>query len=256
VILEFLYFYFLQILPQTVTGACFTMKSRKMKYRSVLKRGDIPAARDLSTQHYLRLLVTVLISFITTAVFLYPEKFLLGSYPFSYLGARNSPQGIRNIYSRLVFDLGMLLCGYTMYLLARYYHSRHPVPDSQVYELLCRISAIGFILMVVPCDLPEVTFLHSFGSGFVVGSHLFMATIRVVAVSHQIRPAVTMILLTTLIVSVLLYAVFWFFKLPNHPLMQKPAFAAIIYVELYGSSLSRYYGEHAVFRLIRSGQLH
>ncbi len=229
--------------------------NKKDKYRSkLLERGAI-AAKDLNTQHYLRLLVTILISFITTAVLLYPERFQLGAYPFSYLGSKTTPMGLRNIYARIVFDLGMLLCGYTMWLLARYYQKRQPVPDSHVYQFLSYLSATGFVMMVLPCDIQEVKFIHSFGSGFVVGSHLFMATIRVVAVHRNLKNWITFILLSTLIIAVLVYAVLWFFKVPYNTVMQKPAFIAIIYVELYGSSLSRYYGEHPVFATLKSEQL-
>jgi hypothetical protein len=65
-----------------------------------------------------------------------------------------------------------------------------------------------------------------------------------------------MYLLATLIVSVLVYAVLWAFKLPCHALLQKPAFAAIIYVELYGSRLSRYRGEQKVFGTLESERFH
>ena len=236
------------------TGTCLILHpmNRKAKYRSNFLDRGVSAAKDLNTQHYLRLLVTILISFITTSILLYPEKFLLGPYPFSYLGSKTTPLGMRNIYARIVFDLGMFLCGYTMYLLARYYHRRQPVPDSHVYEFLSYISATGFVLMLVPCEAPQVRFLHCIGSGFVVGSHLITATIRVIAVHHQLKPWAEFILLTTLIISVLLYAALWLFNLPNNALFQKPAFAAIIYVELYGSSLSRYHGEQKVFMSLQS----
>jgi hypothetical protein len=231
------------------------MKSRIKQYRSTIRNGGIAVTRDLNTQHYLRLLVTILVSFITTAIFLYPEKFQLGSYPFSYLGSRTTPLGVKNVYARLVFDLGMFLCGYTMYLLARYYHRRQPVPDSQVYEFLCYISSVGFFLMIFPCEVPEVRFLHCIGSGFVVGSHLFTAIIRVIAVHHHLRPWNEFVLLATIILSVLFYAALWIFKLPHDGLFQKPAFAAIIYVELQGSSLSRHYGEMKVFRALQSQRI-
>lgn len=232
------------------------MSSRNSIRRSVVRGGGIAAAKDMNTQHYLRLLVTILVSFFTTAILIYPEKFLLGAYPFSYLGRKITPLGLPNIYSRIVFDTGMLLCAYTMYLLARYYHRKHPVPDSAVYEFLSYISALGFLFMVVPCDPGRVRFLHSIGSGFVVGSHFFLAAIRVVAVHVHLRPWLTFILLATLILSVVLYAFLWFFKFPNHALSQKPAFFAIIYVELYGSHLSRFYGEQHVMHVTQSEQLH
>jgi hypothetical protein len=120
------------------------MKRRKNRYRNSWKERSVAAAKDLDTQHYLRLLVTILVSFITTAIFLYPERFQLGAYPFSCLGSRNTPLGLKNIYPRMVFDLGMVLCAYTMYLLARNFHRKNPVPDSAVYEFLSYISAVGF----------------------------------------------------------------------------------------------------------------
>jgi hypothetical protein len=98
-----------------------------------------------------------------------PEKFQLGSFPFSYLGRKLTPSGIQNIYSRIVFDTGMFLCAYTMYLL--------------------------------------------------------------------------------------FYASLWLLKLPHHALFQKPAFAAIIYVELHASSLSRFQGERKVSLSLHSQQL-
>lgn len=205
---------------------------------------------DLDTQHYLRLLVTILFSFITTAILLYPEKFQMGSFPLSALGRRLTPSGLQNIYARIVFDAGMLLCGYTMYLLARYYARRHPVPDAPAYEFLSYLSSAGFVLMAVPCDVPEVRFLHSIGSGFVVGGHFFMASIRIIAVRMHLQGWLFWLLLSVLACCVLFYALLWFFRIPYHPLFQKPAFAAIIYVELHGSSLSRFRGEREVSRAL------
>jgi len=211
---------------------------------------------DLSTQHYIRLLITVLFSFITSAILIYPEKFQMVMFPFSALGRKFTPSGLQNIYARIVFDAGMFLCGYTMYLLARYYSRKHPVPDAPIYEFLSYISAAGFFLMMAPCDVPEVRFLHSIGSGFVVGSHFFMASIRIMAVQQHMKRWSLYILLTILISSVLFYALLWFFELPYHPLFQKPAFAAIIYVELRGSTLSRFLGERKVRLSLQSQQLH
>jgi hypothetical protein len=207
------------------------------------KKKTLKVYLDLNTQHYLRLLVTILFSFITAAILLYPERFQLGPFPFSFLGRKFTPSGLRNIYARIVFDAGMFLCGYTMYLLARYYQRKQPVPDSHMYEFLSYLSAGGFLLMVVPCDVTEVQFLHSIGSGFVVGSHFFMATIRILAVQQHMKQWVAFILLSVLLLTVLFYAFMWFLDLPYHPFFQKPAFAAIIYVELHGSSFSRFQGE-------------
>ncbi len=240
---------------RTFTGKCLIMHPVNDKNRLYRRGGEMAAARDLYAQHYLRLLVIILIAFLATAVFLYPEKFLLGAYPFSYLGRTHSPHGLQNVSSRIVFNAGMLLCGYTMFLLARSYRHKQPVPESPVYEMLSYISAIGFFLMIVPCDLPRIRFLHAFGSGCVVGGHLFLALIRVVAVQTHLKPLVTFILLVSLLIPVLLYAFLWFFSYPAHPLFQKPAFLAMIGVELYGSRLSHAHGEYPVFHWQRSERL-
>ena len=228
---------------------------KKAHIRSKLRARGAALAKDINTVHYLRLLVTILVSFIATAILLYPEKFLLGPYPFSYLGSKTTPLGHHNVYARLIYDLGMFLCGYTMFLLARYYHRNHPVPGSHIYEFLSYVSAVGFVLMVAPCEVPSVRFIHNIGSGFVVGSHLFMAGIRIIAVQHHLTAWNEFVLLATLIISVLVYAALWVFKLPYDALFQKPAFAAIIYVELYGSRISRYYGEQKVFGHLQSEHL-
>jgi hypothetical protein len=231
------------------------MKSRIKKYRTTLQRGGLSAAKDLNTQHYLRLLVTILVSFIAAAVWLYPERFQLGAYPFSSLGSKITPMGFKNVYARIIFNLGMFLSGYTMYLLARYYHRKHPVPESLLYEFLSYLSAAGFLLMIAPCDVPDIKFIHHIGSGFVVGSHLFMAGIRIVAVQQHLPSWNEFVLLATLIISVLFYAVLWIFRSQYDALFQKPAFAAIIYVELYGSRISRHCGEQKVFGQLQSEHL-
>jgi hypothetical protein len=231
------------------------MKRRIGTYRRVIRNGGVAGAKDLNTQHYLRLLLTILVSFIATSVLLYPGKFLIGIYPFSYLGSKMTPSGELNLYARFIYDLGMALCGYTMYLLARYYHRRHPVPESQVYAFLSFVSSLGFMMMIAPCDVQLVRFIHTYGSGFVVGSHLFMASIRIIAVQHSLSTTGVFLLLFTLITSVLLYAALWFTGAPNDALFQKPAFAAIIFVEFYGSRVSRHMGEEKVFHLLRSEHL-
>jgi hypothetical protein len=50
----------------------------------------------------------------------------------------------------------------------------------------------------------------------------------------------------TLLISVISYAILWFFNLSNQAFLQKPALAAIIYVEMYGSTVSRYFGERNI----------
>ena len=194
---------------------------------------------DLQAQQYLRLLVTILFSFLTTAILIYPEEFRLDSFPFSYLGRKITPSGLTNVLSRIVFNLGMFLSACTMWLMARHYRKRHPVPDSPVYEFLSYLSAAGFTLMLVPCDVTSIRIFHSFGSGFVVGSHLIMSVIRLSAVSHHINKWTFRFILLTLLFPVLVYAIAWILDNPWHPLLQKPAFAAMIFVELYGSRISR-----------------
>jgi hypothetical protein len=223
------------------------MKNRLTRYRSGIYGEADRDFRDLNTQQYLRLLVTILISFITTSILVYPGKFFLGSYPFSYLGSTTTPLGLPNIHARIVFDLGLLLCSYTMYLMARYYQRRHPVPVSGVYAFFSYLSALGFVLMIIPCDAVELEILHSLGGAFVVGGHFIMAGIRVLALRYHLRAWLTFLLLATLVFCVIFYAILWLFGYPNQAWFQKPALAAIIYIELYGSTLSRYYGEQSVF---------
>ncbi len=211
---------------------------------------------DYITQQYLRLLVTILFSSFTAAVFLYPERFSFLRYPFSSLGSRYSPSGIPNTYSRMIFDLAMIFSSYTMYLLASYHRNRHPVPASSFYEFLSYLSAAGFLLMLVPCDSSEIRFVHSLGSAFVVGSHFIATLCRFAAVHQHVSKVVFSILLGTLIFFVLLYAFVWFMQYTVHPLLQKPAFIAIIGTELYGSSVSRKFGEHRIFGLLQNQHMH
>ena len=98
--------------------------------------------------------------------------------------------------------------------------------------------------------------MHSIGSAFVVGGHFFLALIRIMAVHQHMKRWIVFILLSALIASVLFYAFLWIVKLPYHALFQKPAFAAIIYVELHGSSISRFQGEHKVTLSLQSQPLH
>ena len=206
------------------------------------------AARDRDAWHYLRLLVLIMIVFIGAAALLYPERFLLRSHPFSYLGGRQTPQGLRNLLSRLVYDGGMLLCALTMYLLARYYHRKHPVPVSHTYELLSYLSALGYVFMVAPCDVESLRFPHSLGSGLVVGSHLFLTLFRLLALRHSLGTKLILVLLALLLVPVLMYAGMWATGHPAQALYQKPAFAVIIILELYAAYQSRIHGEIRILR--------
>ena len=78
-----------------------------------------------------------------------------------------------------------------------------------------------------------------------------MTQIRILALRYNISTLAILLLLFIVMVPVLLYAGMWLTGNPAHALYQKPAFAAIIIVELYVTGKSRKQGESAVFRPVR-----
>ncbi|MCD6333519.1 MAG: hypothetical protein J7L89_09630, partial [Bacteroidales bacterium] len=199
--------------------------------------------RDPGSYRYSKYLVIILFINYSLGILFYPEPFTLTHHAFSHLGMTHVHSGPPNYISLVINAFGMTACAWVMFRLARYHHRIHPVPASSAYSFFSFLVAIGYLMMLFPCDLPKVRFFHVLGSGLVVGGLVFLVMIRLIAIKPVVGLARFRLLTGAFSLSVLLYAWMWLIHSPINPLFQKIAIIALIFTTLYSFRISKIRGE-------------
>jgi len=188
------------------------------------------------------LVISLIIPFALGMLF-YGEPFKVKEYPLSFIGRRMTPEGFVNTLAQIIFGLGMLVCMLVMLFWALHYLQQSNNPNRKWYGYLSLLTALGFLMMVFPCDGLHTRLVHVYGSAFVIGGHFFLLAIRLIALRKTAGLLISVALLVGFIAPVLNYAFFWLVKHPLHGLMQKPAFLSLILFETLACVISRYRGE-------------
>ena len=181
----------------------------------------------ISLKLMLWLLLSVSVTYSLAAVF-YPERFTFTYHAFSHLGKIWTSSGFENIPSFIITGVGMLACAWVMFRMAGTHTRLKPVPNSRFYAVFSGISSLGFVMMVFPCDVPEIRFLHVLGSAFVFGGLYFLLVLRLVAIRVFLGIIFTLIIFLIFNAFVFTYFWKWFIKSPVNPLYQKLALIFLI----------------------------
>ncbi|HDZ40118.1 MAG TPA: hypothetical protein ENH59_00330 [Bacteroidetes bacterium] len=162
--------------------------------------------------------------YVTLLVFIlgmltYGQDFSFREHALSHFGRIRTQDGSPNTLSTLIFGTGMLLSSLICFKLSN-------LAEDNTSHSLLRLAAIGYILLIAPCDI--LNKIHSMGGALVIGS-LWLLTVVLLhdLLRHFSR---TKIYLYHLILqgTVLPYAFLYAFGSPLCPLVQKFAIAGLI----------------------------
>lgn len=170
------------------------------------------------TMYFDYLLACIILVFIAGFI-TYGERFRFWEYTYSYIGMLRTPGGNPNTVSFLIFLAGSLFNSYVCFKISSFYILKF-------YRLLFRICSVGFILLVLPCDV--INNVHSFGGAMVFGTLWLFSLARINEIYHSGRKNIALIYFLILNSTILPYAYLYFINSPYQQIAQKPAIIGLI----------------------------
>ncbi|MFO7852380.1 MAG: hypothetical protein ACQERS_13630 [Bacteroidota bacterium] len=172
--------------------------------------------------------------YVTIVVFIlgmltYGQPFSFKEHAISHFGRIRTQDGSPNTLSLFIYGIGMIMSSLICFRLSN-------LSEDNTSHNLFRLAAIGYILLIVPCDILHK--IHSIGGALVIGS-LWLLTVILLhdlfRYSNRVRIYLFHLILQG---TVLPYAFLYAFGSPLCPLVQKFAVAGLII------SLRLVIGEH------------
>lgn len=162
--------------------------------------------------------------YVTLLVFIlgmltYGQDFSFLEHAFSHFGRLRTQNGNPNTLAMFIFGIGMILSSLICIKLSK-------LTEDSTSRLLFSISAAGYLLLIVPCDLLNT--IHAFGGALVIGSLWLLAVIKLhelIQQANRLRYYLYHLLLQG---TVLPYAFLYAFDSPLCPLAQKFTLAGLI----------------------------
>ncbi len=177
----------------------------------------------LSIYHKLNRFSSYLI-YVTLVVFIlgvltYGQPFSFKEHAISHFGRIRTQDGSPNTLSLLIYGTGMLISTLICFKLSR-------LTEHNTSNILLRIAATGYILLIVPCDILNI--IHSVGGAMVIGSLWLLIVIQIhelIKQSNKIKAYLYHLLLQG---TVLPYAFLYAIGSPLCPLVQKFAILGLM----------------------------
>ncbi|MCF8226684.1 MAG: hypothetical protein K9J30_12475 [Bacteroidales bacterium] len=166
------------------------------------------------------LLITTAATFLL-GILAFGEPFSLSEHAFSYLGMINTPNGNPNGPGLFIFSTGILISSYICFRLNSILHGGYS-------HNLFRICGIGYLVMLVPCDLFNP--VHMVGAAMVFASLWFFTNIRLMHLIPFIGWLKFIFYQLILQGSVLPYAYLYAVNSPDKQFVQKIALFGLILV--------------------------
>ncbi len=123
------------------------------------------------THRHLNQLFVVTLATLFLGIFTFGEAFSFRNHAISYLGMLRTPGGNSNNLSMLIFSFGLVISAAISYRISR-------TARSFYIRMLFLLCALGYLVMITPCDLNNG--VHSAGAGMVFGSLWMVAGIWLV----------------------------------------------------------------------------
>ena len=133
-------------------------------------RARVSAERVIGLNKIHTLFKKLLWTDLTTLVlcmFLYAGRFNFWNDAFSSLGASATPDGRSNALSMLLFMAGLVMSSCFVWRIGVVFRTLRFVPNARLKSYLLRMTGMGFILMMFPCNIYNG--IHSAGSALVFG---------------------------------------------------------------------------------------
>ncbi len=170
------------------------------------------------TRYFDYLLVSIILVFIAGFI-TYGERFRLWEYTYSYIGMLRTPGGNPNIVSFLIFLAGSLFNSFICFRISSFYINKF-------FRLLFRICGVGFILLMLPCDI--INSIHSLGGAMIFGSLWIFSLARINEIYHSGIKNFALIYFLILNLTILPYAYLYFINSAYQQIAQKPAIIGLI----------------------------
>lgn len=181
-------------------------------------------------QVFLALIITNVI-LLSLGIFFYPEKFLFWQYPFSYIGALKSVNGLNNFLSSIIYSLNMIINAFLILFLSFIYRYQKIFLLSKIMLL----SSAGFLISAF-CPDDTKHELHMIGSALAVASLWLMANYYFFINKDKLKSKGIYLLQGLFHFSFIIYALTVFLDLnPIDGLWQKISFFILGFVLLYFS---------------------
>ena len=153
------------------------------------------------------------------AILAYAEPFLFWQYPFSGLGASETPGGFRNNLSMVIFVTDMTVCGIILLCIMTAFIKDREMPFRSNRIAFAAIGALGAFIATFPHNLFDVQ--HKVGSGFFVGSLWVLAVLFITDVRILVFRAYSNVLHVILHTTVVAYAITFVIDANSKQVFQK-----------------------------------
>ena len=178
-----------------------------------------PSAEYRKYRIWFTIFLIILLSGFFIAALVYNGSFNLWTDPFSRLGASETPEGLENRASMVVFIIVMVLSAIVFGCLTVTFIKDKSVPFRGYRALISIVAAFGACIATFPNNYFLVQ--HQLGSGFLVGSLWLHAIFFIVDASKVTSKVFTLFLHLLLQSTVLTYAFTFFVGASNRDVVQK-----------------------------------
>jgi hypothetical membrane protein len=193
-----------------------------------MKRRKRPAASyDHAISELFFLLSLVLIVTLALAVLFYGEPFRFWHHAFSDLGNTVTSRGRRNVASRMVFSVGMMVeCALMLRIRARYGETQD-LRHRTIKRWLALLGAVAFLVAICPNDVNHT--IHSVGVGTVVGVIYLFTMVFHLELEPRIPARLFYVDLVIIQVAVFSYAWAFFANSPFKQSLQKTCIGGVFF---------------------------
>jgi hypothetical protein len=144
-------------------------------------------------QTILRLLVwsitVVMVITIALAIWQYPEPYIFFQDTISSLGGYFSKSSLDNTNSRMIFTIGISLCGVIAFIVSMIYFSKKDLFFNTGKAIITLLVSIGTIGIAIPRDSEGLILFHAIGAIIFIGSFgIFIGVSQLLRYSHKHRP--------------------------------------------------------------------
>lgn len=169
------------------------------------------------------------------ANFSYKGKFDLLDYPFSYLGATRTIEGLTNTKALLFYDTDMILSGIIMFVIAYYFYKKDELNNNTYKATISAICGLGFIVAISPDDAMHL--FHMIGSAIFVACLWVLSMIFLLEIKKLISSLKYYFLWAVLQIPIIIYAISVFLDKPYDGFLQKFALIGLLVTLIYSTHL-------------------
>jgi hypothetical protein len=167
----------------------------------------------------------------------YADPFNFWEHALSELGTTVTLLGTPNYKAAVLVSLGMLITAWVLLKLATIHKQTPTLHYHTKKSLLLYTASIGALIAIFPNNLFH--FMHSVGSGMMIGSIYILELILIEENDHHIGPLSPLAIVTLISLLVVVYTAAFFFDTPAKQPSQKLCVASLLLV-LFNATRPQY----------------